>query len=115
MGGMVAQELAVLLAGRCRLISLSLSVTCRGLRPSAGPLAPLMHPRLLAPLLAWWFRGAAERKARLIIWKVVGRGGFPGTPAALSRLRRDAPGPAAPAKAVGLAAAARRYWAAQYP
>jgi hypothetical protein len=70
MGGMVAQELAVLLATRCRLVSLSLSVTCRGLRLAAGPLAPLCGRAALAPLLAWWFRGSAERRARLIMWKV---------------------------------------------
>lgn len=46
MGGMVAQELAVLLQHRGRLVSLALGVTSRGMRPLGGALAPVLDIRL---------------------------------------------------------------------
>jgi hypothetical protein len=46
MGGMVAQELALLLLQQDRLISLGLAVTCRGLKPLGGLLGPLIKPQV---------------------------------------------------------------------
>jgi hypothetical protein len=46
MGGMVAQELALLLLPARRLVSLGLAVTCRGLRPLHGALTPLLTPQV---------------------------------------------------------------------
>jgi hypothetical protein len=44
MGGMVAQELALLLLPQHRLLSLSLSITCRGMQPMHGLLSPILTP-----------------------------------------------------------------------
>lgn len=49
MGGMVAQELALLLLPQGRLLSLMLGVTCRGLKPLGGLLAPLFAPQVMPP------------------------------------------------------------------
>lgn len=46
MGGMVAQELAILLLPQRRLLSLGLAVTCRGLKPLGGLLTPLVKPQV---------------------------------------------------------------------
>jgi hypothetical protein len=46
MGGMVAQELALLLIPRHRLLSLALAVTCRGMQPAWGLLGPLLRPKV---------------------------------------------------------------------
>jgi len=46
MGGMVAQELAVLLVRQSRLVSLALSVTCRGMQPLGGFLSPVLGVRV---------------------------------------------------------------------
>jgi hypothetical protein len=50
MGGMVAQELALLLLETGRLVSLGLAVTCRGLKPLGGLLAPIVKPQVRARL-----------------------------------------------------------------
>lgn len=42
MGGMVAQELGALLLHRQRLASLTLAVTCRGMRPALGLLGHVL-------------------------------------------------------------------------
>jgi hypothetical protein len=65
MGGMVAQELALLLLQQGRLISLGLAVTCRGLKPLGGLLGPLIKPQVRRLLNPWhackgvhvWARG----------------------------------------------------------
>lgn len=46
MGGMVAQELALLLIPQHRLLSLSLSITCRGMKPLYGLLSPIFVPKV---------------------------------------------------------------------
>jgi hypothetical protein len=46
MGGMVSQELALLLLPQHRLLSLSLSITCRGMRPMYGLLSPIFTPQV---------------------------------------------------------------------
>lgn len=46
MGGMVAQQLALLLLPQGRLVSLGLAVTCRGLQPLGGLLGPLIKPQV---------------------------------------------------------------------
>jgi hypothetical protein len=48
MGGMVAQELALLLIPQQRLLSLALAITCRGMQPAWGLLGPLLRPRVRA-------------------------------------------------------------------
>lgn len=45
MGGMVSQELALLLLPQHRLLSLSLSITCRGMKPMYGLLSPVFTPQ----------------------------------------------------------------------
>jgi hypothetical protein len=47
---MVAQELALLLLEQGRLVSLGLAVTCRGLKPLGGLLAPVLKPQVRAAL-----------------------------------------------------------------
>lgn len=73
MGGMIAQELALLLLDRSRLASLGLAVTCRGLRPLGGLLAPLFSVRLLAPLLGWWYAYDAQRLVERLMAKLLTR------------------------------------------
>lgn len=53
MGGMVAQELALLLIPQHRLLSLSLSITCRGMQPAHGLLGPLLTPKVTRRLTSW--------------------------------------------------------------
>lgn len=60
MGGMVAQELAFLLAASHRLMSLSMSVSSRGLLPGGGRLAPLAA--VVRPLIG------ALLHSRLGVW-----------------------------------------------
>jgi hypothetical protein len=52
MGGMIAQELALLLLPQGRLLSLGLTVTCRGLKPLGGLLSPFFIPQVGELLLA---------------------------------------------------------------
>jgi hypothetical protein len=52
MGGMVAQELALLLIPQRRLLSLTLSITCRGMQPIYGLLGPILTPQVGAGRLA---------------------------------------------------------------
>jgi hypothetical protein len=73
MGGMIAQEVALLLLDRSRLASLGLAVTCRGLRPLGGLLTPLFHVRLLAPLLGWWYAYDTQRLVERLIGKLLTR------------------------------------------
>jgi hypothetical protein len=47
MGGMVAQELALLLLPQHRLLSLALSITCRGMKPMYGLLGPIFAPKVI--------------------------------------------------------------------
>lgn len=47
MGGMVAQELALLLLPQHRLLSLALSITCRGMMPMYGLLSPVFKPKVI--------------------------------------------------------------------
>jgi hypothetical protein len=63
MGGMVAQELAVLLIPQRRLLSLALAITCRGMQPAWGLLAPVLSPRVILRFLQAWFGLAASRSA----------------------------------------------------
>jgi hypothetical protein len=53
MGGMVAQELALLLLPQHRLLSLALSITCRGMMPMYGLLSPVFKPKVNIQLIPW--------------------------------------------------------------
>jgi thioesterase domain-containing protein len=73
MGGMVAQELAALLAPRGRLVSLGLLATCRGpLGPVPAAAAPLLSARWIAPLVRLLFFTDKDRSqfAKLTILKL---------------------------------------------
>lgn len=67
MGGMIAQELAAHLARRGTLLSLSLAVTCRGLRPLPRLAAPLLDARLLQLLLGACFIGGTLANVEILM------------------------------------------------
>ena len=73
---MVAQELAVLLLRRCRLVSLALGVTCRGMRPLGGALAPVLDIRLFKVGSG---RAPAERSSTYVALAHCGMVSAPGT------------------------------------
>ncbi|WIA42141.1 hypothetical protein OEZ86_009410 [Tetradesmus obliquus] len=74
MGGMVAQQLALLLLPQGRLVSLGLAVTCRGLQPLGGLLGPLIKPQLLRPLLQAWYWDSKPALVRRLMRLVLDRG-----------------------------------------